>query len=82
MFSLFDRDGDGTISLPELENVMQSLGQKPTKEELEAMIKDVDTDGESRPRHLYLINILFKSFKGSKVSVALYRRLREQVSNV
>ena len=29
-FALFDQDGDGTITLPELRTVMQSLGQNPT----------------------------------------------------
>ncbi|XP_031554593.1 calmodulin-like protein 12 [Actinia tenebrosa] len=44
-FSLFDKDGSGTISNEELEVVMKSLGQNPTDEELQKMIREVDADG-------------------------------------
>ena len=44
-FALFDKDGDGTISTKELGMVMNSLGQKPTPQELDNMISEVDIDG-------------------------------------
>ena len=44
-FALFDQDGDGTITLPELRTVMQSLGQSPSDQELIDMINEVDEDG-------------------------------------
>ena len=46
-FALFDKDGDGTITLDELRTVMQSLGQAPTDQELIDMIKEVDADGNN-----------------------------------
>ena len=47
-FSLFDRDGDGTITTDELGTVMESLGLNSTQEELDDMIREVDEDGEWR----------------------------------
>ena len=45
-FSLFDKDNSGTITTEELGDVMRSLGQNPTEEDLQKMIDDVDQDGD------------------------------------
>ena len=44
-FSLFDRDGDGTITREELGTVMDNLGMNSNPGELDEMIKEVDEDG-------------------------------------
>ena len=44
-FTMFDKDGDGTISTKELGVVMRSLGQNPTEQELQEIINEVDIDG-------------------------------------
>ncbi|XP_051011916.1 calmodulin-alpha-like [Acomys russatus] len=44
-FSLFDKDGHGTITTKELGTLMKSLGQNPTEAELQDIINDVDADG-------------------------------------
>lgn len=54
-FSLFDKDGDGTITTKELGTVMRSLGQNPTEAELQDMINEVDADGETAVSYTKLI---------------------------
>lgn len=53
---MFDKDGDGTITTKELGTVMRSLGQNPTKQELEDMVNEVDVDGKKDKLFATLIN--------------------------
>ncbi len=45
-FTLFDKDGDGTITCAELGTVIRSLGKNPTDAEVVDMINEVDIDGK------------------------------------
>ncbi|XP_048736680.1 calmodulin-beta-like [Ostrea edulis] len=45
-FRLFDKDGDGSITTDELGTVMRNLGQFPSSEELNLMLKEIDIDGD------------------------------------
>jgi calmodulin len=47
-FKVFDKDGNGFISAAELRHVMTNLGEKLTDEEVDAMIKEADTDGDGQ----------------------------------
>ena len=48
-FQLFDKDGGGTISIKELKQVFEALGQSPTEAEVQEMISGVDKDGTKIP---------------------------------
>lgn len=45
VFDFFDVDGNGTIDVQELREVIRSLGNNPTEAELDQIINDADQDG-------------------------------------
>ena len=55
-FNLFDKDGDETISTPELLTVMRSLGHNPSQDDIMDMIKEVDKNGKF---HVFCENIFY-----------------------
>jgi calmodulin len=64
-FSLFDKNGDGTISSAELGTVMRSLGQNPTESELQDMINEIDVDGNGTIDFEEFINMMAKKMRES-----------------
>lgn len=44
-FSMFDKDGNGNISIQELGVVLSNLGQRCSQTELQEMMLEVDSDG-------------------------------------
>jgi calmodulin len=47
-FKVFDLDGDGFISASELRQVMTSLGDQMSEEEVGRMLQEADTDGDGK----------------------------------
>uniref|UniRef100_A0A8C4SIW1 EF-hand domain-containing protein n=1 Tax=Erpetoichthys calabaricus TaxID=27687 RepID=A0A8C4SIW1_ERPCA len=47
-FNVFDKDGNGSISAAELQQVITNLGEKLTDEEIDAMIREADVDGDGQ----------------------------------
>jgi calmodulin len=62
-FSLFDKDGDGSITIQELGTVMRSLGQNPTEVELKDMIREVDADGNGTIDFSEFLNLMARKMK-------------------
>ncbi len=46
-FCMFDKDGDGSITVEEVVEVMKSLGFTVSEEEVQKMVNKVDVDGKS-----------------------------------
>lgn len=44
-FSLFDKNGDGTISVKELHEAMKMAGHNTSEEMVESLLKSHDIDG-------------------------------------
>ena len=44
-FNVFDKDGNGRITAPELKLAMMNLGENLNDEEVEEMIREADLDG-------------------------------------
>jgi len=75
-FKVFDKNGDGYISASELRQVMFTLGEKLTDDEVNEMIREADVDGDG------LVN-----YEGSVVcrqlfSIGLRYRLQISVSSL
>ncbi|MCL7025024.1 hypothetical protein MKW94_021092 [Papaver nudicaule] len=62
-FCLFDKDGDGCITIDELATVIRSLDQNPTEEELQDMIKEVDVDGNGTIEFGEFLTLMAKKMK-------------------
>ena len=48
IFDQFDKDKDGKISGKELANAMESMGQNPTDEEINEMMREVDLNQDGK----------------------------------
>mmetsp|Transcript_39505 Transcript_39505/g.99346 ORF Transcript_39505/g.99346 Transcript_39505/m.99346 type:complete len:149 (-) Transcript_39505:37-483(-) len=70
-FSLFDRDGDGTITKDELNQVMLSLRQGLTEADLQDMIGDVDVNDDGLIDFDEFCNLMAGQSKDSDIEADL-----------
>ncbi|CAK9165025.1 unnamed protein product [Ilex paraguariensis] len=68
---LFDKDGDGCITVEELATVIRSLDQNPTEEELQDMISEVDSDGNGNIDFPEFLNLMAQKMKETDVEEEL-----------
>ncbi|XP_048440522.1 calmodulin-like protein 11 isoform X2 [Pyrus x bretschneideri] len=62
-FCLFDKDGDGCITVDELATVIRSLDQNPTEKELHDMISEVDVDGNGTIEFAEFLSLMANKMK-------------------
>ncbi|KAE8713377.1 putative calcium-binding protein CML18 [Hibiscus syriacus] len=63
VFNKFDQNGDGKISREELKSVLSALGSKPSSEEVDRIMWEMDKDGNG-----YVDLDEFIAFQGSNVN--------------
>ncbi|TKV91686.1 hypothetical protein SEVIR_9G113600v4 [Setaria viridis] len=63
VFNIYDKDRNGFITSKELGTVMKSLGKNFTEPELQAMIKDVDADGNGSIDFHEFLNLMAHKLK-------------------
>ena len=72
-FSLFDGDGSGTVDTGELGEVMRSLGQKMSDDELHRMIEEVDADGSGTVDFAEFLGMMAKQMRDHDTDIVLKR---------
>lgn len=83
-FSLFDKDGNGTINCKELGMVMRALGQNPTEEELQDMINEIDDNQNGFiefPEFLTMMVRRMNYFQNSETEIQEAFRVFDQDGN-
>ncbi len=60
-FKVFDKDGNGFISAAELRHVMTNLGEKLTDEEVDAMVREADTDGDGQVDYIEFAKMMARA---------------------
>lgn len=60
-FRVFDKDGNGYISVSELRHVMTNLGEKLSDEEVDEMIKEADMDGDGRVNYEEFVRVMMEN---------------------
>ncbi|KAK7345921.1 hypothetical protein VNO77_16537 [Canavalia gladiata] len=66
-FALFDKDGDGSVTVEELGTVIRSLEQNPTEEELQDMINEVDANGNGLIEFVEFLDLMTRRTKAIDV---------------
>ncbi|KGK40671.1 ribonucleoside-diphosphate reductase large chain [Pichia kudriavzevii] len=70
-FAIFDKNGDGKISPSELGTVMRALGQNPTQQELNDLVNEIDSNGNSMIEFSEFLTIMARQIKEQDVEAEI-----------
>ena len=59
-FRVFDRDGNGFISVIDLTDVLLKIGEKLSQEEVEELMSEADIDGDGNVNYEEFVAMLFR----------------------
>ncbi|XP_034654470.1 neo-calmodulin [Drosophila subobscura] len=59
-FAIMDREQDGSVTSKELAIIMRALGRQPTDNQLQAMINEVDSDGNGSIEMAEFCNMILR----------------------
>lgn len=59
-FQVFDKQGNGQVSIHDLRHSLTTLGERLTDEELDELVREADQDGEGLANFEDLVKILLK----------------------
>jgi len=62
-FMLFDKDGNGCITAPELVTVMRALGQNPSDQDVQEMLLEADIDASGNIEFEEFVVMMVRKFK-------------------
>merc|ERR1719189_3560264 len=67
-FRVFDREGHGFITVPDLCQVLTTLGDKLTEEESEELLEEADIDGDGNVNYEEFVTMLLLKKPGSHLN--------------
>lgn len=75
-FDIMDRNGDGVITVDDLASVMRAIGQSPTANELQDMIREVDADGNDSIDFTEFLALMSRQMRQSDIEDELREAFR------
>ena len=75
-FDIMDRNGDGVITVDDLAAVMRAIGQSPTANVLQDMIREVDADGNDTIDFTEFLALMSRQMRQSDIEDELREAFR------
>lgn len=57
--NIFDKDGVGAVSVPELQHILTNIGEKMNEEEVSEILREVPVDGQGMVKIADLVKLFF-----------------------